>query len=305
MPLLGAHMSIAGGLHNAFGRLREVNGQALQVFLKNQRQWRHPPLSEQDIRLFREEREGFGQIPPVAAHDTYLINLAAPDPSIAEKSVTAFAAELEACARLGIEYLVLHPGSHRGAGPATGIARFAENLDRACAMARAHSVTVLIETTAGQGGSLGSSFEEIAEIMMKSGNGQPLGVCFDTCHAFAAGYDIRDERSYERTIARFDRTIGLRFLKFFHINDSKGGFSSHVDRHEHIGRGKIGPEGFRLLLNDPRFQSHPMVLETPKGKDLQEDRENLATLRSLLKAGDDSEGVLGPDNRVDAGTGDG
>lgn len=288
-------MSIAGGLHNAFGRLREVNGEALQVFLKNQRQWRHPPLGEQDVRIFREERKEFGQV-PVAAHDTYLINLAAPDPLTAEKSVTAFAAELEACERLGIEYLILHPGSHRGAGAAEGIARFARNLDRACAMAQAPTVTVLIETTAGQGASIGSSFEEIAEIMMRCAGGQALGVCFDTCHAFAAGYDIRSARSYERTMARFERTVGLRFLRFFHLNDSKGGFRSRVDRHEHIGRGKIGLRGFRLLLNDPRFRSHPMVLETPKGKDLREDKENLAVLRSLIEDGTDTGGDADPEH---------
>jgi len=288
MPLLGAHMSIAGGLHNAFLRLRQVRGEALQIFLKNQRQWHPPPLSAHAVRLFQEERDNYAHI-PVAAHDSYLINLAAPDPDTAEKSVAAFASELDACAQLGIEFLILHPGFHCGAGISTGIARFAKNLDRACALAKAHSVTVLIETTAGQGSGIGSKFEEIADMLMKSKAGRPLGVCFDTCHAFAAGYDLRDERSCERTFDRFDKTIGLRFLRWFHLNDSKAGFGSRVDRHEHIGRGRIGLQGFRLLVNDPRFESHPMVLETPKGKDLRNDRKNLATLRSLLRAVDDSE----------------
>lgn len=281
MPLLGAHMSIAGGLHLAFDRLREVGGRALQVFTKNERQWASPALSEESVTRFRESWRASGRI-PVAVHDTYLINLATNDAIKLEKSVSAFAGELHRVERLGIEYLIMHPGSHVGQGVEAGLERFVSNLDRALTLSETSRVTVLIETTAGQGSSLGSTFEEIATILSASHFGDRLGVCFDTCHAFAAGYDIRTEASFRETFSRFDEVIGLDRLKFFHLNDSKRGLDSHVDRHEHIGKGAIGLTGFRLLLNDPRFRRHPMVLETPKGKDLKEDKENLRVLRSLL-----------------------
>jgi deoxyribonuclease-4 len=281
MPLLGAHMSIAGGLHLAFDRLREVEGQALQLFTKNERQWASPALSEESAVRFKQAWKASGHL-PVAAHDTYLINLAAPDAGILEKSVSAFADELQRAERLGIAYLIMHPGSHVGSGVEAGLERFAANLDRALAKSGTSQVSVLIETTAGQGSSLGSTFEEIAAILTSSRFEGRLGVCFDTCHAFAAGYDIRTEASYQETFSRFDDLVGLDRLKFFHLNDSKKGLGSRVDRHEHIGKGALGLAGFRLLLNDPRFRHHPMVLETPKGKDLREDKENLNVLRFLL-----------------------
>ncbi len=280
MPFLGAHMSIAGGLYTAFDRIARVRGKSLQIFLRNQRQWNAPFPDGEAIERFGEAWRKSGRI-PVAAHDSYLINLAASDPVTAEKSVAAFSDELRLCRRLGIKYLITHPGAHRGDGLAPGIERFVRNLDRAYANSAASSVSVLIETTAGQGSGIGSTFEEIARILNESQNGPQMGVCLDTCHIFAAGYDIRDKESYDAVFARFDRTIGLDRLRFFHLNDSKKGLGSRVDRHEHIGKGEIGLGAFRLLLNDPRFQSHPMVLETPKGEDLREDRRNLRILRSL------------------------
>lgn len=282
MSLLGAHMSIAGGLHLAFDRIREVGGEALQIFTKNQRQWHVPPLDEDLVAAFLKSWEESSGI-PLAAHDTYLINLATNDAIKLEKSVSAFAGELQRTERLEIEYLIMHPGSHVGQGVEAGLERFVSNLDRALALSGTSRVTVLIETTAGQGSSLGSTFEEIAFILSASHFGGRLAVCFDTCHAFAAGYDIRTEASYRETFSRFDEVIGMDRLKFFHLNDSKRGLGSHVDRHEHIGKGAIGLAGFRLLLNDTRFRRHPMVLETPKGKDLKEDKENLRVLRSLLE----------------------
>ena len=282
MPLLGAHMSISGGLHLAFDRIREVGGKALQIFTKNERQWHTPPLNEDLVQRFLESWEQSGRI-PVAAHAGYLINLAASDADKLQKSVSAFADELQRAERLGVEYLIMHPGSHVGSGVEAGLERFVENLDLALAASGTSRVAVLIETTAGQGSSLGSTFEEIAAILTASHIGNRLGVCFDTCHAFAAGYDIRTKTSYRKTFSRFDDLIGLDKLKFFHLNDSKRGPGSHVDRHEHIGKGEIGLAGFRMLLNDPRFGRHPMVLETPKGKNLHEDRENLKVLRSLLQ----------------------
>jgi deoxyribonuclease-4 len=227
---------------------------------------------------------------PVAAHDSYLINLAAPDPTTLEKSVTAFADELQRAAILGIPFLITHPGSHGGVGVEAGLERFVENMDHAIARSKTSTVTVLIENTAGQGTNLGSTFEEISFILSKSQHGDRLGVCFDTSHAFAAGYDLRTRATYEKTFSRFDRIIGLQRLKFFHINDSKRPLGSRVDRHQHIGKGEIGLSGFRLLLNDPRFRDHPMVLETPKGKELKEDKKNLRVLRSLIVKSKD--GVL-------------
>jgi deoxyribonuclease-4 len=274
-------MSIAGGLHLAFARIREVQGESLQIFLSNQRQWKTTPLTSEVVTEFRRQWEKNNHL-PVAAHDSYLINLAAPDPTTLEKSVAAFADELQRAAALGIPFLITHPGSHRGQGVEAGLERFVENMDRAITRSQTSTVMVLIENTAGQGTNLGSTFEEISFIISESQYGDGLGVCFDTSHAFAAGYDIRTRVTYEDTLSTFDQIIGLKRLKFFHINDSKRPLDSRVDRHEHIGEGEIGLAGFRLLLNDPRFWQHPMVLETPKGKELKEDKKNLKVLRSLI-----------------------
>jgi deoxyribonuclease-4 len=274
-------MSVAGGLHLAFTRIRKVKGEALQIFLSNQRQWKTPPLTAEMIAAFRLQWQKNHPI-VVAAHDSYLINLAAPDQKIVEKSVHAFADELVRAAALKIPFLITHPGSHRGQGVEAGLERFVHNLDSAITLSQTSSVEVLIETTAGQGTNLGSKFEEIGSILRESQYRDRLGVCFDTSHAFAAGYDLRTPETYAETFSLFDRIIGLPRLKFFHLNDSKRPLGSRVDRHEHIGKGEIGLEGFRLLMNDPVFQSHPMVLETPKGKDLKEDRKNLRVLRSLI-----------------------
>ena len=283
MPLLGAHMSIAGGLDLAFARLSQVGGEALQMFLRNERRWQTPPLTQEVVARFREAHEESRHL-PIAAHDSYLINLAAPDPLVQERSVAAFADELEAAEALGIPLLVTHPGSHLGQGVEAGLERFVQGMDRAIALSRMSSVVVLIETTAGQGTNLGSTFEEIAFILGRSRHGDRLGVCLDTCHCFAAGYDLRTPEVYEETVRRFERIIGLKRLKFFHLNDSKGGLGSRLDRHEHIGKGKIGLAGFQLVLKDVRFREHPMVLETPKGKDLKEDKKNLKVLRSLMSS---------------------
>ena len=283
MPLLGAHMSIEGGLHMAFDRISHVEGKSLQIFSKNQRQWRVPALTFSEIELFIKKREQWGK-GPVAVHDSYLINLANPDATKANRAVGAFAEEIRRADQLAVPYLIMHPGSHVGSGIEKGLMQLTANLDRAFQEAgNAKSVVVLLETTAGQGTGLGASFEELAYVIDNSAYSNRLGVCFDTCHAFAAGYDIRSAAQYEKTFTAFDKIIGLDRLKFFHLNDSKKGLGSRVDRHEHIGKGEIGLEGFRLLMNDPRFAEHPMVLETPKGKDLKEDIKNLKLLRSLIK----------------------
>jgi deoxyribonuclease-4 len=284
MPLFGAHMSIAGGLANAFARLDRVDGHALQIFTKNQRQWFAAPLTAAEIAGFNAARKQWGDL-PIGAHDSYLINLANPEKKAAARSINAFSDEIHRCAQLTIPYLIMHPGSHLGAGIPAGLATLTANLDRAIAQAASDSVTILLETTAGQGTGLGARFDELAYVLEHSRFAKQLGVCLDTCHIFAAGYDIRTSRVYERSMREFDRKIGLDRLKFIHLNDSKKELASRVDRHEHIGQGHIGLAGFRLLVNDPRFADLPMVLETPKQKDLAADRENLAVLKKVLVPG--------------------
>ncbi len=283
MPFLGAHESISGGLHLAFDRILDVGGESLQIFTRNQRQWKAAPVTEQEAAAFATAWAGCDHL-PVASHASYLINLGSSKKEQAEKSVNAFADELTRCAALGIDKVVFHPGSHGGAGVETGLANVVANLDRVIELAgeECAAVTILLETTAGQGTGLGYRFEELAHVLEKSRFSDRLGVCVDTCHIFAAGYDIRTPEGFETVFAEFDRLIGLDRIRFFHLNDSKKELGSRVDRHEHIGKGCIGLEGFRRLLNEPCFADHPMALETPKSKDLHEDRDNLAVLRSLL-----------------------
>jgi len=277
---LGAHMSIAGGVHMALRRARSIECDAVQLFVKSSNQWRAKPLGAEEIRLFREESASF---PPgcVIAHSSYLINIASPEPELHAKSEEALRVEIERCGVLGIPYLVLHPGSHRGAGAVEGIERVAATLDSLFRATAQSGVSVLLETTAGTGNILGSSFEELAAIIGSVQERGRLGVCFDTCHAFAAGYDIRTKRAYTGTMRRFDKTIGLGLLRAFHLNDSRTPLGSRRDRHAHIGTGEIGERGFANLLRDVRFDDRPMILETPKGPDLKEDIENLAVLRRL------------------------
>ena len=282
MPLLGAHMSVAGGLSLAFQRINRVGGESLQIFTRNQRQWRAAPISAKEKDAFKKERDKWGK-GPVAVHNSYLINLASHKEEIRMKSVQAMTAEIERVAALEISYVIMHPGSHGGDGVDPGLERFVKNLDMAITLAKnADNIMVLIENTAGQGTSLGSTFCELNYILSRSLHGDRLGVCLDTCHLFASGHDFRTPQKYEETFEQFDREVGVRRIKFFHLNDSKKELGSRVDRHEHIGKGEIGVDGFRNLLNDKRFQKHPMTLETPKGEELLEDMENLAVLRSLI-----------------------
>ena len=282
MPLLGAHESVSGGLYKAFGHIAAVGGESLQIFTRNQRQWNAPPLAKDEIQKFRDGWQSVGNI-PVASHASYLVNLGSSKEEQSAKSVSAFTEELRRCDQLGINWVVIHPGSHGDAGIETGLTNVVRHLDMVFeGVGDESQVMVLLETTAGQGTGLGSRFEELAWIIEQSRFSDRIGVCLDTCHIFAAGYDIRTPEAYAATFEEFDITIGLDRLIFFHLNDSKKDLGSRVDRHEHIGKGKIGLEGFRLLMNDSRFAEHPMTLETPKEKDLEEDRVNLARLRALL-----------------------
>jgi deoxyribonuclease-4 len=281
MPLLGAHESVAGGLHLAFDRLEQVGGEALQIFTRNQRQWHPQPLTIEEVSLFQEAWSRAASL-PVASHASYLINLASSKQELTEKSIAAFIAEIQRCQQLGIPFVIIHPGSHGGDGVEAGLVRLSKALDQVLA-ATGPEVMVLLETTAGQGTSLGSRFEELAFILEHSQAPERLGVCVDTCHIFAAGYDIRTRPAYVQAMEAFDRLVGVERIKFFHLNDSKKELGSRVDRHTHIGQGAIGLTGFACLLNDPRFADHPMTIETEKGEDLQEDRDNLRVLRGLIE----------------------
>jgi deoxyribonuclease-4 len=275
-------MSIAGGLGLAPVRGREAGCEAIQIFTKSNRQWQAKPLAEADVAAFKANLADTG-IGPVVAHDCYLLNLAAPQAATWTRSVEAFRVELDRAERLGIPYLVTHPGSHLGAGEADGIARVALALNTLHAARPDHRVQILLETTAGQGSSLGHRFEQLAAILDRVERPERLGLCLDTCHLFAAGYDIRTAEGYAAVMRELEACLGLARVKAIHLNDSKAGLGSRVDRHEHIGRGHLGLEAFRPLLNDPRLRRVPMILETPKEPDpVTADRANLARLRRLL-----------------------
>ncbi len=280
-PLLGAHMSIAGGIHLAFERAQQAGCRTLQIFLKNSNQWRAKALTEQDQALFSEARARSG-IAPVVAHSSYLINLATPDRSLHGKSVEALVEELERANYLGVPAVVLHPGAHKDSGEAAGIAAVAQGLNAAFERVPP-PVTVLLENTAGQGSSVGHRFEQLGAILEGVRDAGRIGFCLDTCHLFAAGYDIGTEAGYRRTMRAFDRLIGKEKIRAFHVNDSRKPLGSRVDRHTHIGQGCIGLEAFRCLVNDRRFAAVPKILETPKDEDLELDRMNLSTLRSLRR----------------------
>jgi deoxyribonuclease-4 len=274
-------MSIAGGVGNAFLHGKKAGCDAMQIFTKSSRQWAAQPYSKEEIQGFEQNRKETG-IATVVAHDSYLLNLGTPDETLRKKSIRAFIDEMERCETLSISYLIAHPGAHVGAGEEEGIKIIARSLDEIHTACPGFKVRIALEITAGQGSCLGYRFEQIRDIIHATKENDRLRVCFDTEHAFAAGYDIRTRDGYERTFGEFDETIGLELLAAFHLNDSKKEFHSRVDRHEHIGKGHIGVEGFRLLLNDQRFWGFPMCLETPKGPDLKEDIENLTLLRSLV-----------------------
>jgi len=279
---LGAHESIAGGVSKAFDRAASVGCDAMQIFTKNNNRWSAKPLDPKEIERFHEKQEETG-IHPVVAHDSYLINLGTPKDDLWEKSINAFIDELQRAEALSIPYLVMHPGSHTGSGEETGLKRIAEGLDRCHAATDGFKVLTLLEITAGQGTNLGYTFEQLRAIIDMIDDPDRVGICFDTCHALAAGYEFRDRESYERMWDEFDRVIGIERLKVFHLNDSLKDVGSHVDRHAHIGQGMLGLEPFRMILNDPRFDGLPGLLETPKSPDLHEDVDNLKTLRSLVE----------------------
>ncbi len=277
-PMLGAHVSTAGGLHNAPERGREIAAEAIQVFTRNQVHWAARPVSRSEAAAFRAAVER-NRIRVVLSHGSYLVNLATPDRVVRERSRAAFLAEMRRCHALGIPYLVFHPGAHLGAGEEEGLRRVAESLNHALDRGHGLAVMPLLEVTAGQGSSVGHSFEHLARILEQLETPLRVGVCLDTCHLLAAGYDIATPRGYARTMEDLDQTVGLSRVKAFHLNDAKRGLGSRLDRHESIGRGFLGAVTFRRLLRDRRFRGVPMVLETPGG--LPRWKEELALLRRL------------------------
>jgi deoxyribonuclease-4 len=275
-------MSIAGGIAKSFTRGEQVGCEAMQIFSKNDRQWKAKSYTPDDVAAFKAEQARTG-IGPVIVHCSYLVNLAAAADELWEKSIAAFTDELERCALLGIPAIVVHPGAHTGSGEENGLRREADALNRLFDAGIGAGVTVLLENTAGQGTALGWRFEHLARLLELVERRERLGVCLDTCHLLAAGYDIRTADTYAATMNEFARVVGLEQLKAWHLNDSQKDLGSRVDRHTHIGEGCIGLEAFRLLVNDPRFVDLPMIIETPKGKDMAEDVENLARLRALVE----------------------
>ncbi len=278
--LLGAHMSIAGGVDKAIERGQTIGCTAVQIFVKNNNQWFNKPLDEGQIERFLKLRKETGIF--VFAHTGYLINLGTQNPDNHEKSVKSLLEEFEKSEQLKLPFIVLHPGSYGESNEEAGIERVAQSIDQIFRATAGYKVKLALETTAGQGSALGYKFEHFArwfDLVKEPGR---LGVCVDTCHVFAAGYDLKSPEGYKETWEKFDKLIGCDKLLGFHLNDSKKGLGSHVDRHEHIGRGELGLEPFRYLLNDKRFKSLPMALETPKDPDLKQDVENLAVLKSLI-----------------------
>jgi len=278
--LIGAHMSIAGGLEKSIERGDSIGCTAIQLFTKSNRQWHAKKITEAEAELFKQTLKEATHVREVVAHTSYLINVGATNREVEKKSVHSLSQELERCELLGIAYLVLHPGSYAGGEEEMCLEQIATNLDLVLEKVPG-KVQILIETMAGQGKTVGYSFEQIAAIRKMIKNKRRVGVCLDTCHIFAAGYDFRTPTTYKAMWRDFDKIIGLKRLKAIHMNDSEKGLDSHVDRHIDIGKGKLGLEPFRLIMNDPAFYDIPKILETPH-KDLDDDLRNLKTLEKLL-----------------------
>ncbi len=279
--LLGSHMSTAGGMAKAIERGESIGCTAIQVFVKGNTRWQFPPLKEDDVKAFHAGLKR-GKVKSVIAHAIYLANLASDKPEFVRKSVEDLIDELTRCETLGIPGLVLHPGAHCGAGEECGLTAIVAGLDEVFEATAGFKAQILLETTAGQGSCLGWQFSELAHIIDGVKRPERLGVCLDTCHVFAAGYDIRTKEGYDKLWSDFDSHVGRERLKAIHINDSKQPCGSRKDRHHHIGQGEMGLEPFRFLMNDKSLREIPKVLETDKDKDMTEDVENMNILRSLV-----------------------
>lgn len=280
--LLGAHTSTSGGVSKSVDLAEKLSFTAMQIFTKNNNRWFQKQLEEKEIEAFKTKLNN-SNIKFVVSHDSYLINLCGTDKEILRKSRVALLDELERCELLGIPHLNFHPGSHLGAGEDDGIKLIAESINIVHNKTKGYKVSSMLETTAGQGTAIGYRFEQLQQIIDLVEQKERMTVCIDTAHIFAAGYDIKDSKNFKEAIKEFDEIIGLDRLKCFHLNDSKKPLGSRVDRHEHIGKGFIGEEGFSNIMNDERLREIPKILETPKGKEQLEDLENLKMLRGLIK----------------------
>ncbi len=280
MKFIGAHVSIAGGVQNAPKNAKEIGANAFALFTRNQRQWHAKPYSEKNIKEFKRNLKEFNfNIDYVLPHASYLINLCSPDREMLERSRNAFIEELNRTKQLGLKYLNVHPGAHKNKLTLKeSIKLMVESIE--IGMERVEDVTIVIELTAGEGSVIGYRFEHIAEIIDGVENKNRIGVCLDTCHMFAAGYNITDEHSFNNTMAEFDKVIGLKYLKGMHLNDSKHPLGSRKDRHENLGKGHIGLEAFRLIVNDRRTNYMPLILETPNNENW---AQEIKLLRSLIK----------------------
>jgi deoxyribonuclease-4 len=278
----GAHMSIAGGCDRAVRAAQAIGFRTVQLFTKNNNQWKVPPLTEAHVSAFRAALSECRIVDPVV-HNSYLINLGSPDDALWEKSIDAMTVEVERCQALGIADLVAHPGAHVGQGEEVGLGRVAAGLDEVHRRTRGTSVRIDLETTAGQGTCLGHRFEHLGAILSRVAEPERLGICVDSCHIFAAGYSLMSEDEYDGTMDELDRAVGIGRVRVWHLNDSRRERGSRVDRHAGIGRGHLGLEPFRRIVRDARFASIPMILETPKGTEdgVDLDAIQLRVLRDL------------------------
>ncbi|MFC1894421.1 deoxyribonuclease IV [Candidatus Dependentiae bacterium] len=276
--LLGAHVSIAGGLHKAIERGEKIGATAIQIFTKSSRSWFAKKLTEKETELFKIKFKKSKQIKIVIAHSSYLINLAAKDKEIEKKSIKSLILELERCHLLKIPYLVLHPGSHVGQGEEEGIKKIAKNLDAVLTNFK-EKTSIILETTAGQGTTLGYKFEQLKKILSLCKKKNKIGICIDTCHILAAGYNIKSKKTYNQVMDKFEKILGKTILKVIHLNDSKTDLNSRVDRHANIGKGKIPLSIFKLIMNDKRFQQIPKILETP----IQNENDFISEIELLKK----------------------
>jgi len=278
--LLGAHISVAGGVSKAPENGRKLTCDCMQIFSKNQMQWKAKPVDLEEAERFKQNSKEF-DISETVIHDSYLINLGSPDRGMQRQSREAFLDEMVRAKHLGVRYLIFHPGAHMGAGEQAGLRRVAESMNWVMKEFGSGDVQLILEITAGQGTLLGNSFDQLRKIIDQLEDQKSVGVCFDTCHAYAAGYDVKTKAGYAKTFNLFDEVLGLEYLKAMHLNDSKGKQGSHLDRHEQIGKGFIGVEGFRNFMTDARWENIPMVLETPAGD--KQYKQELKLLRSLVK----------------------
>ena len=276
--LLGAHMSIAGGINKAIERGESIGCSAIQIFTKSNRQWYAKELSDEEIELFKQAWKK-SSVKSVVAHASYLLNIGSSNPDLEEKSLDGLKIELQRCADLNIPYLVIHPGSRTDTDEQSCLAKISKNIDKV--LTQVPHGMILLETMAGHGSQVGYTFEHLAEIIKQANHKRRIGVCIDTCHLFAAGYDLQTEKAYHDMWKHFDTAIGMHKLKAIHVNDSQKELGSRIDRHIDIGKGKIGLDAFELLLNDPALFDIPKILETPK-EDLTDDKRNLDTLMGLL-----------------------